>query len=700
MSGAWKRFELPPAAHVPERHWLGEVLERRGPVPVTLRGDGVQIAALASAVLDCDEVELARLTAATPTRAAGAHARRIAALMQRLYVDGGTACRMRAHGATHGELSVELLVDQDALDELLAVARAGGLQVVETGLPLAAAPATGVRRPGAVASDAACDLDEDAVIVAIIDHGIGIANERFRRERTKTRVEYFLDMQAWPGNGSFDDPLRCVSDVRGRTWTRAGIDALLQACNGDDEAVYRNMGLLDARPHQDPPLRYALTHGTHVLDIAAGYDLRDRRQRATAAKRPILAVQLPSEVVADSSGASMEWPLRHALRWLEDHAKLLARRMGHARGLPLVLNFSFGVFAGPHDGHGRIERLLGEFLQRYAPAPCRVVLPSGNSFQARAFAQMKAGAVGAIQDAPSWRVQPDDRTASFLHIWLPASKARKQQIEVTLIPPRNAPAQPRASRLDRMLDWVIDGHTHARLYHRRERRAHELHRECVTVALRPTASDGTTRLLCPAGGWTVRIKNLCLPPAATIDLRIQRDDTIGVRRVAGRQSYFDDARYRRFDKNSGRPVNDIGTDAGPVQRAGTFNAYATGGETIVVAGYRASDGSAAVYSGAGPTSPGGKLPALAAVCEDSPSHRGVLAAGTYSGTCRAMNGTSVAAPAVARRLADDLARGITAPGGPDAVKRWFDPPLPADARFGFGALPAATPPPHRRRRER
>jgi hypothetical protein len=65
-----------------------------------------------------------------------------------------------------------------------------------------------------------------------------------------------------------------------------------------------------------------------------------------------------------------------------------------------------------------------------------------------------------------------------------------------------------------------------------------------------------------------------------------------------------------------------------------------------------------------------------------------------------MNGTSVAAPAVARRLADDLARGITSPGGPDAVKHWFDPPLPNDARFGFGALPDATPPPHRKRRER
>ena len=38
-------------------------------------------------------------------------------------------------------------------------------------------------------------------------------------------------------------------------------------------------------------------------------------------------------------------------------------------------------------------------------------------------------------------------------------------------------------------------------------------------------------------------------------------------------------------------------------------------------------------------------------------HVGVLAAGTRSGSIVAMNGTSVAAPQIARRIADDLANG-------------------------------------------
>jgi hypothetical protein len=44
-----------------------------------------------------------------------------------------------------------------------------------------------------------------------------------------------------------------------------------------------------------------------------------------------------------------------------------------------------------------------------------------------------------------------------------------------------------------------------------------------------------------------------------------------------------------------------------------------------------------------------------AVADDSAIHRGIIAAGTRSGSTLALNGTSVAAPQVAREIADDLA---------------------------------------------
>ena len=50
-----------------------------------------------------------------------------------------------------------------------------------------------------------------------------------------------------------------------------------------------------------------------------------------------------------------------------------------------------------------------------------------------------------------------------------------------------------------------------------------------------------------------------------------------------------------------------------------------------------------------------RAPDAMAVSEDSRVHRGVLAAGSRSGSVVAMSGTSVAAPQIARIIADDLA---------------------------------------------
>ncbi len=58
-------------------------------------------------------------------------------------------------------------------------------------------------------------------------------------------------------------------------------------------------------------------------------------------------------------------------------------------------------------------------------------------------------------------------------------------------------------------------------------------------------------------------------------------------------------------------------------------------------------------------------PNALAVSDDSVVHAGVLAAGTRSGSVVAMNGTSVAAPLVARWIASELAAG--GPAGPPQV---------------------------------
>ena len=138
--------------------------------------------------------------------------------------------------------------------------------------------------------------------------------------------------------------------------------------------------------------------------------------------------------------------------------------------------------------------------------------------------------------------------------------------------------------------------------------------------------------------------------------------------MLGRQSYFDDGAYARFD-GVGRPIevdNSPGRPPSYVLRFGTINGLATGSRPVVVSGVRKCDARMARYSAAGPiiAHPAafppprvGPDPDAAAVAEDSPAQTGVLAAGARSNTAVAMGGTSVAAPQLTRWIANEFIAG-------------------------------------------
>jgi hypothetical protein len=73
--------------------------------------------------------------------------------------------------------------------------------------------------------------------------------------------------------------------------------------------------------------------------------------------------------------------------------------------------------------------------------------------------------------------------------------------------------------------------------------------------------------------------------------------------------------------------------------------------------------------------------------DDSRVHQGILAAGSRSGSVVPLNGTSVAAPQIARIVADDLAAG----GNGDRPMVWNraqldDPGYVPNKRGGYGRI--------------
>ena len=88
--------------------------------------------------------------------------------------------------------------------------------------------------------------------------------------------------------------------------------------------------------------------------------------------------------------------------------------------MPVVINLSYGYFAGPHDGTSAFEEAI-ELLIVLSTAlgvTLSVVLPAGNSYLLRTHAQVSFEKIGQVV-LLNWRVLPDCRTPSYLEIWLP-----------------------------------------------------------------------------------------------------------------------------------------------------------------------------------------------------------------------------------------------------------------------------------------
>jgi hypothetical protein len=555
------------------------------------------------------------------------------------------------------------------------------------------------------------------VIIAIVDDGIGIANHRFRGSATTTRVKHFLDL-ALVGTPTASG---MVPELLGWSWKGknndkkdSDIETLLARYPDDEEQVYRELGLIGhptlvaaAERRLRQPLRAAVSHGTHMLDIAAGFDWR-RAEKENGTKnedgsptdfekllnRPIIAVQLPTQVAENRSDTWLPHSLKRALDWILVKADELSdelspdRGTGKARRLPLIVNGSFASMAGPQDGESDVERRITQFVKTYrGDGPdelCTFVLSAGNSLQLRSAAQMEVERGPSKSRSLGWRIQPDDKTPNFVEVWLPevrgqdAKKAQggvSTQVKVSLVPPGGAAAK-QAPVIGGAIDWTIDGTVCARIYHQCFPRPHGS-RECVTIAVGPTASDGNPAPLAPSGLWQIQVENTGANAKLDVDLRVHRDDVGMFSRSGARQSYFDLPEYEMFETGTGRVINDESRDSRlgtRVTRQGTLSTYAYADGVLAVGGYRRSDGEPAAYSSSGGKAerrakhctkdadanlPDAHGPDLAAVSEESPALGGVLAAGTYSGSTAILNGTSVAAPQVTRELADVIAEGGT-----------------------------------------
>lgn len=481
------------------------------------------------------------------------------------------------------------------------------------------------------------------VVTGVIDDGIAFAHRRFRLADNRTRVAFFWNQDA-PAGGPV---------AYGRELTKLGVGdraidfVMANATHAglvDEDEVYRITQHINQPDPAHKPVSWRIAHGTHVLDLAAGHD------PATApGTRPIIGVQLPVHATADTSGGDFG---RYAI---DGMYYILSRAEQIGAQVPVVVNISYGFIAGPHDGSSLVEAALDQMI---ALRPgLAIVIPAGNSHLSRCHSRFRLRRGG--RQLLRWRVQPDDRTPSYMQMWLPHANAAgvTARVRLRIRPPGSA-----------WSPWVNEGETWRSepvpgqvlcniVYHNVIAPGRD--RNMVFIGIAPTATLQANQLTAPSGVWQIEIQNQ--GRTAVIDAWIQRDDTLYGYPESGRQSYFDDPVYVRFDA-AGREVE---TDnASFVQRRGSLSSIATGQRTVVIGGFHRKDWRQAKYTASGPVihPPGRGVPAAdgpdaMAVSEDSWAHQGVLAAGSRSGSCVAMYGTSVAAPQITRWIAERMAAG-------------------------------------------
>ena len=474
-------------------------------------------------------------------------------------------------------------------------------------------------------------------VIAVIDFGCPFLHDHFCRG-DDSRVAALWDQSANPGNlpdkpgkpGKVEPPRGwCTPSAfgHGRELGQAQMSAMrkqLRAPGADFSETQAYAGINYLIAYDDPRRRvHFATHGAHVLDMAGGNvdPLTDKRDKASQAK--LVFVQLPALTAVDSSGGSLSAHLLDAVRYVLHVCSNDAK---------VVVNISYGSFAGAHDGQSMIEAALDELLEARGEN-FAIVLGAGNA--RRAACHVKRAVAHQRSAMLRMNLIEGDTTDTFVEVWYaPPAEGACLSARVRRAGDKWSPWV-NSGELSKLMD-LAGSEVVGQLIHGVKRDRHQ--RAMILLALRPTATpindDGP---LASPGLWEIEIKREGdVADSAPTELQawIQRDDPSD---YSGRtQSCF------------------VGLEPGDANDC--LSSIATGQHTVVVGGFRISDQRMTSYSSVGPRRDD-QLPLVLAACERDETERGINAAAVRSAEVLKMNGTSVAAPVLARRLLNVMAEG-------------------------------------------
>jgi hypothetical protein len=526
-------------------------------------------------------------------------------------------------------------------------------------------------------------------IVGFIDYGCAFAHAQFREPGIRnfdSRVVALWDQ------GAKESELRAAASalgvqppqwlvppdfLYGAEWRRQHVQAIrglpindyirqfVKDGRLDEEACYAASGYA--------AIRGPVAHGTHMMDMAAGYPdptLPPGVDPGPAPNTDIVFVQLPRTFSGQQVSGLLRTYVLDAVHYVLSWAH---------PGDSVTINLSYGAYAGSHDGKSIVEAALDEAieLRRAARGPTDIVIAAGNGGDACTHAdRCVSAASGSNLQTLRWTNIPGNPSDQLTEVWLDGKAADVAKCRVRFTPPGAASDESA---------WVGPGQwheenragvpTHMVIWPRKC--GQSLGRKMILIAVAPT-TPSATRPAAAYGTWRLDVQNR---GASDVQVRawIERDEPVFMTASGPRQ-----AKFARADASLDQ----------------TLNSLSHGKLTITVGGFVAGSGRQPDYSGrqvhvprpprietrakCGPPANAGPKarPEWLAVCEESDALPGVAAAAVLGLERARLPGTSVAAAAATRYVVEQRRRQVP----PQSLKP-VPPPAYDDDEDGFDCMP-------------
>jgi hypothetical protein len=421
----------------------------------------------------------------------------------------------------------------------------------------------------------------------------------------------------------------------------------------DEDSCYRDAAFTSLSRRQ--------SHGAHVMDAVAGRiptasrvgpSPGDRRDPPSwkpgtdpASNADVVFVQFSDGCIRDATGVWLKSYVVDGIRYILSFAD-------PAKATKVVVNVSYGPTTGPHDGTAELESALTALVAEYdgtgGKPKLEIVLPAGNAYLSEGHIAVTMPKKPSNNVDWIWRLPPDNAVLCFAEIWMDTSKASGVVVKLTspsglvsytsppgLSPPPSG-SLPESTGVYEPVIWGGD--------------------TMWLLAVEPTIAGSGA--VAEHGDWKIEVTGI--GAAAEIHAYVARSDpNMGVR-TGARRSYFVDYNWERSRsaEASCKYINgEFDTSGSLIHRDGTLNGIGTGNvpSVHVAGGYIIANGRTSSYSSAGsarggvPTPRGG--PDFALPCDESFALGGIRAGGNRSGSVFRLQGTSVAAPQLARHVA-------------------------------------------------